>query len=145
MSEEDRTGYQSVFRETWRERRSSGNQLGGLIRQPRWVNAGLLALAGLLAVGAVAGATVTVARNTSFPAVSDGATASAVRGPGPAPTVGSPARFRGAADTIDAVVVGVSPTEVIAQLSRPAPPSGGQLLVPAAREPLFSLLIPRLG
>ncbi len=145
MSEDDRAGYQAVFRESWRERQSAGNRLGGLIRQPRWVDAGLVALAGLLAAGAVAGATVTVARTMSFPAVTDGATVSAVRGSGPAPAVGSPAQFRDTTGTTDAVVTGVTPTEVVARLSSPSAPSGGQLLMPAGREPLFNLLLPRLG
>lgn len=145
MSEKDHTGYQAVFRESWRERQSSGNRLGGLIRQPKWMDAGLVALAGFLVAGAVAGATVTVARNTSFPAVADGATVSAVRGHGPAPAVGSPAQFRATTGTTDAVVVEVTPTEVMARLSTPVAPSGGQLLVPAGRESLLSLLVPRLG
>lgn len=145
MSEEDRTGYQAVFRESWRERQSTGNRLGGLIRQPRWIDAGLAALAALLIAGAVAGATVTVARTTSFPAVAERANVSAILGSAPAPAVGSPAQFRSATGTTDAVVVEVTTTEVIARLSTPVTPSGGQLLVSAGREPLFAMLIPRLG
>lgn len=145
MSEEDRTGYQAVFRESWRERQSAGNRLGSLIRQPRWMDAGLVALAVLLAAGAVAAATVTVGRTAAYPAVVDGTTASAVRGSDPAPAVGSPAQFRSRADTADAVVVDVTPTEVIARLNTAVPSTAGQLLVPAGSERLYQVLIPRLG
>lgn len=145
MSEEDRTGYRAVFRESWRARQSSENRLGSLIRQPRWMDAGLVALAGLLVAGAVAAATVTVERTAAFPAVVDGPTVSAVLGSGQAPAVGSLAQFRDTTGTTDAVVVAVTPTEVTARLSRPGSSAGGQLLVPAGSEPLFSLLIPRLG
>jgi hypothetical protein len=100
----------------------------------------------LLAAGTVAAATVTVARTATFPAVVDGVTVSAVRNSGPTPTVGSPAQFRDSTGTmLDAIVVEVAPTEVIAQLGRPAPPSAGQLLVPAGSERLFEVLAPRLG
>lgn len=100
----------------------------------------------LLAAGAVAAATVTVARTAAFPAVVDGTTVSAVRDSRPAPAVGSPAQFRpGSQAAIDAVVVEVTPTEVIARLSTPAPLSAGQLVVPAGRERLFDVLAPRLG
>lgn len=146
MSEEDRTGYQAVFRERWRERQSAGNRLGSLIRQPRWMDAGLVVLAALLAAGAVAAATVTVGRTAAYPAVVDGTTASAVRGADPAPEVGSPAQFRGAAAApVDAVVVNVTPTEVIARLNTAVPSTAGQLLVPAGSERLYQVLIPRLG
>lgn len=147
MSEETPAGYQAVFRERWREHQSSGNRLGGrLIRQPRWVDAGLVALGVLLAVGAVAATTVTVPRTAAFPAVVDGVKVSAVRGAGPAPAVGSPAQFRDTTGaTIDAVVVEVAQTEVIARVSQPAPPSAGQLLAPVGKERLFEVFVPRLG
>lgn len=146
MSDDSRAGYQAVFRERWRERQSAGNRLGELIRQPRWLNAGLVALAGLLATGAVAAATVTVSRSAVFPAVVDGVTLTAVRGSGPAPVVGSPAHFRDSSGaTVDAVVVAVAPSEVIARLTRPTPASAGQLLVPAGSQRLFEVLAPRLG
>ncbi|MBU3748872.1 MAG: hypothetical protein FGM52_00175 [Mycobacterium sp.] len=145
MSADTGAGYQTVFRESWRERQSAGNRLGDLIRQPGWLDAGLVGLGVLLAAGAVAAGTVTVARTAAYPAVVDGTTVSAVRGSGPTPAVGSPAQFRDtSAAEIGATVVSVSATEVVARLSRPASESAGQLLVPLGRERLLDLLAPRI-
>ncbi len=147
VSADTGAGYQGVFRESWRERQSAGNRLGALIRQPGWVDAGLIGLGVLLIAGAVAASTVSVTRTAALPAVVDGVTVSAVRGPEPAPVVGSATQFRDNPDApaIDAVVVEVSPTELIARLSRPAAVPAGQLLVPLGRERLLDLLAPRLG
>ena len=145
MSTDTGAGYAAVFRESWRERQSAGNRLGDLIRQQGWLDAGLVGLGVLLAAGAVAAVTVTVARTAAYPAVVDGTTVSAVRGSGPAPAVGSPAQFRDTpADAIGATVIAVSATEVVARLGRPASASAGQLLVPLGRERLLDLLAPRL-
>jgi hypothetical protein len=47
--------------------------------------------------------------------------------------------------TLDAVVVAVTPTEVTAELTGPGPATGGQLLIPAGRQRLISVLLPSLG
>lgn len=146
VSAESGGGYHAVFRERWRENRSSGSRLGSVIRPPRWITAALVGLAVAVAAGVVAAITVTVPQTAAFPAVANGTAVSAVRGSEPAPVVGSPAQFRTAtAGAIDAVVVGVTATEVTAQLSSPVPPSAGRLTVPAGREPLIALLAPQVG
>lgn len=146
VSADGAAGDRSVFRERWRERQSAGNGLERLVRQPAWVDAGLVILGVLLVLGVVAAANVTVARTAAFPAVSDGLRVSAVRDAAPAPLVGSPARFHDLAGTdVDAVVVEVDPTEVIAELSRPTAPSAGQLLVAVGPGRLVDLLAPRPG
>lgn len=146
MSGDDAAGFENVFRQRWRERQSGGNQPGDLIRQSHWIDPGLIALGVLLAAGVVAGALVTVEQTVAFPAIAHDVSVSAVRDSGPAPNVGSAAQFRDTTGSvIDAVVVGVAPTEVMAELSRPAPPSAGQLLIPMGRQRLVSVLVPRLG
>jgi hypothetical protein len=63
----------------------------------------------------------------------------------PGPTPGTAVQFRDESGaTFDAVVVDVSVSEVTAQLEQPGPPSAGKLLVPAGRQRLISLLLPRL-
>ncbi|MBI3224286.1 MAG: hypothetical protein HYZ39_04415 [Mycolicibacterium cosmeticum] len=145
MTDDDAVRYESVFRERWRDRKSEGARPGELIRQPRWINVGLVALAILLAAGAVAAATMTTARTVALPAVTQGTSVSAVVADAPVPTVGAPVQFRDASGTtFDAVVVGAGPTEVTAELTHPGPASAGKLLVPAGRQRLISLLLPRL-
>lgn len=139
-------GYQAVFRERWRERQSTGNGLGSLIRQPRWMDAGLVGLGVLLVVGGVAAASVTVPQTAAFPAVVVGTSVSAVRLPGPTPDVGAPAEFRDATGAVrDAVVVEVAPTTVSARLTQPGAAAAGQLLVQVGRKTLFEVLAPGLG
>ena len=45
--------YEAVFRERWRDRQSAGARPGELIKQPGWIDAGLVALGVLLVAGAV--------------------------------------------------------------------------------------------
>ncbi len=106
---------------------------------------GLVALGILLVSGAVAAGTMTAARSDALPAVVQGTSVSAVPANGPPPAPGTPVRFRDASGTsFDAVIVDVSPTEVVAELKQPGPASAGTLLVPAGRQRLISLLLPRL-
>ncbi|MDT5011261.1 MAG: hypothetical protein QOH57_2878 [Mycobacterium sp.] len=137
--------YESVFRERWRDRRSAGARPGELIRQPRWIDAGLVALGVLLAAGGVAAGTVTVGRSEALPAVVQGTAVTAVRGDAVPPAPGTAVQFRDSAGaTLDAVVVDVSASEVVAVLTQPGPASGGQLLIPAGRQRLINVLLPRL-
>jgi hypothetical protein len=137
--------HETVFRERWRDRRSAGARPGELIKQPRWIDAGLVVLAVLVAAGAVACATVTVARTVAFAAVAQGSSVTAIRSDGQAPAAGTVVQFRNASGmALDAVVVDVTATEVTAQLGRPGPASTGELLVPAGRQRLISVLLPRL-
>jgi hypothetical protein len=138
--------YENVFRERWRERQSAGARPGELIKQPGWIDAGLVALGVLLAAGTVASATVTVARTAALPAVAEGTSVTAVRTGGMAPDPGTSVTFRKASGTTgNAVVVRVTATEVIAQLGRPGPASTGELLFPTGRQRLIETLLPRLG
>ena len=137
--------YEGVFRERWRDRRSAGARPGELIKQPRWIDAGLVALGVLLAAGGVAAGTVTVARSETLPAVVQGTSVIAVRGDAAPPAPGAAVQFRDASGTtLDAVVVHVSATEVVAALTQPGPATAGQLLVPAGRQRLINVLLPRL-
>lgn len=146
MSEDGPVRYESVFRERWRDRQSAGARPGDLIEQPAWIDAGLVVLAVLFAAGAVAGATITVARTAALPAIVQGTTVTAVSGAGAELTPGSAVQYRDASGATQAAVVAeVTPTEVIAQLPQPSPPSAGQLLIPAGRQRLISVLLPRLG
>ena len=54
MPEDDDTRYEAVFRERWRDRQSAGARPGELIKQPGWIDAGLVVLGVLLAAGVVA-------------------------------------------------------------------------------------------
>jgi hypothetical protein len=148
---EDGTGegnvrYESVFRERWRDRQSAGARPGELIAQPAWIDAGLVVLAVLVAAGAVAGATITVARTAALPAVVQGTSVTAVSSGGAELAPGTAVQYRDASGaTQGAVVAEVTPTEVIAQLEQPGPGSAGVLLIPAGRQRLISVLLPRLG
>jgi hypothetical protein len=53
-----------------------------------------------------------------------------------------PSQAQGA--SVTAVVVDVTATEVIAQLDEAGPVSAGELVVPAGRQPLLGVLLPRL-
>lgn len=86
--------YESVFRERWRDRQSAGARPGELIKNPGWIDAGLVALAVLLAAGAVAVGTITVGQIATLPAVVQGMTVTADRGGGPAPAQGTAVQFR---------------------------------------------------
>lgn len=145
MSEGDEASPAAVFRKSWRDRQSAGPRPGELIKQPGWIDAGLVALGVLLAAGAVAASTVTVARTAALPAVVDGTSVTAVRGD-VAPAPGTAAQYRDASGTtLDVVVVGVTRTEVVARLDQPGPASAGELLLPVGRQRLISVLLPRLG
>jgi hypothetical protein len=137
--------YEAVFRARWRDRQSGGARPGELIRQPGWIDAGLVGLGVLLVVGSVAASTITVARTEALPAAAQGDSVSAVVADATAPTTGTAVQFRDEAGaTYDGVVVDASATEVTAQLAEPRPPSSGKLLVPAGRQRVISLLLPRL-
>jgi hypothetical protein len=137
--------YESIFRERWRDRQSSGARPGELIKQPRWIDAVLIVLAVLLVAGVVAAATMTAGRSEALPAVVQGNSVTAVLADATGPTPGTAVQFRDESGaTFDAVVVDVSATEVTAQLEQPGRPSAGKLLVPAGRQRLISLLLPRL-
>jgi len=136
---------ETVFRKRWRDHQSAGARPGELIKQPGWIDAGLVVLGVLLAGGAVAAATVTVERTAALPAVVQGASVTAIRAAGEPPAPGTVAQYRDASgSTLGAVVVDVTATEVIAQLDEPGPVSAGELVVPAGRQPLIGVLLPRL-
>jgi hypothetical protein len=137
--------YETVFRERWRDRQSAGARPGELIKQPGWIDAGLVALGVLVAAGAVAAGTMTVARNEALPAAVQGNSVTAVLADATGPAPGTAVQFRDESGaTFDAIVVDVSATEVTAQLKQPGPESAGKLLVPAGRQRVISLLLPRL-
>jgi uncharacterized membrane protein len=145
VTDDDEVRYEAVFRERWRDRKSEGARPGELIKQPRWIDVGLVALGILLAAGVVAGATTTTARTVALPAVTQGTSVSAVLADVAAPAPGTPVQFRDASGiTFDAVVVGTSGAEITAELAHSGPASAGKLLVPAGRQRLISLLLPRL-
>jgi hypothetical protein len=145
VSADDEAAPEQVFRKRWRDRQSAGARPGELIKQPGWIDAGLAGLAVLLVAGAVTAATVTVARTSALPAVVQGTSVTAVRGDA-APAPGTAVQFRDASGSIlDAVVVEVTATEVVAQLDERGPDSAGELLIPAGRQRLIGVLLPRLG
>ena len=136
--------YETVFRERWRDSQSAGARPGELIKQPGWIDPGLVGLAVLVAAGAVAASVVTVAQSVALPAVVQGT--SVTRRPHWrfGTRSGDPVQLReGSGTTLGAVVVEVTPTEVTAQLDRPSAASTGELLVPVARQRLISVLLPR--
>jgi len=138
--------YESVFRQRWRARQSAGARPGELIKQPKWIDAGLTALLALFAVGAVAGATVTIERTAALPAVAQGRTVTAVAGDQAVPPPGEVVQFRDASGaTYDAVIVGVTGSEVTAEVARAGPVASGDLLIPAGRQRLIGMMLPRLG
>ena len=145
MTDDGEVHYESIFRERWRDRQSGGTRPGELIKQPGWIDAGLVFLGVLLLAGAVAAGTITVERNQSLPAAVQGNSVFAVFAGGAAPARGAAVQFRDPTGaTFDAVVVDVSPTEVVAQLTQPGPESTGQLVVPAGWQRLITVLLPRL-
>jgi hypothetical protein len=136
--------YEAVFRERWRDRQSAGARPGELVKQPGWIDAGLVVLGVLLTTGVVAAGAMTIARTQALPALVQGTSVTAARGDA-SPALGSAAQYRDASGvTLDATVVEVTETEVTARLDRPGPASTGQLLVPADRQRLLSVLLPRL-
>ncbi|MGO4445499.1 hypothetical protein AB4Z42_19280 [Mycobacterium sp. 2YAF39] len=144
VPDDDDVRYESVFRATWRDRQSAGARPGELIKNPRWIDAGLIALTVLLAGGAVAAATITVQQTTALPAVVQGATVTADRTAGPSPAPGATVGFRdGTGSTVDAVIVEVTATDVTARLAQPTPASAGELLVPAEPQRLIDVFLPR--
>ena len=80
--------YESVFRENWRDRRSASTRPGELIKQPKWIDAGLLALGVVLAAGVASAGTVTVAQTDALSAVAQGTSVTAERVDGSAPARG---------------------------------------------------------
>jgi hypothetical protein len=144
MTADDDVRYEGVFRERWRDRQSAGARPGELVKQPGWIDAGLVALGVLLTVGAVAAGTMTIARTQALPAVVQGTSVTAARGEA-SPAPGSVVQYRDASGTtLSATVVEVTETEVMARLDQPGPASTGQLLVPADRQRLITVLLPRL-
>jgi hypothetical protein len=145
VADDGEVRYEAVFRERWRDRQSGGARPGELIKQPGWIDVGLVVLGVLLVSGAVAAGTMTIARSEALPAVVQGNSVTAVLADATGPTPGTSVQFRDESGaTFDAVVVDVSATEVTAQLAQPGPASAGKLLVPAGRQRLISLLLPRL-
>lgn len=145
VADDGEVRYEAVFRERWRDRQSGGARPGELIKQPGWIDVGLVALGILLAAGVVAAGTMTIARSEALPAVVQGNLVTAVLADATGPTPGTAVQFRDESGaTFDAVVVDVSATEVTAQLAQPGPAAAGKLLVPAGRQRLISLLLPRL-
>ncbi len=144
MTDDGEVRYESIFRASWRDRQSAGARPGELIKNPGWIDAGLIALTVLLAAGAVAAATITVEQTAALPAVVQGATVTADRAGEPSPAPGATVGFRdGAGSTVDAVIVEVTATDVTAQLAQPTPASSGELLVPAERQRLINVFLPR--
>jgi hypothetical protein len=145
MTDDGEVRHEAIFRERWRDRQSGGPRPGELIKQPRWIDAGLVGLGFLLAAGAVVAGTMTVARSESLPAAVQGNSVIAVLADAVAPEPGAAVQFREPSGaTFDAVVIDVSPTEVMAQLKQPGPETTGQLLVPTGRQRLIAVLLPRL-
>jgi hypothetical protein len=144
VTEDDDARYETVFRERWRDRQSAGARPGELIKQPGWINAGLVALGVLLAAGVFAAGTMTIARTQALPAVVQGTSVTAARGEA-SPAPGSAVQYRDASGiTLGATVVEVTDTEVTARLDQPGPASTGQLLVPGDRQRVITVLLPRL-
>ncbi len=143
MSDDGEIRYESVFRERWRDRQSAATRLGELVKQHRWIEAGLIALGVLLTAGGVAAAEVTVAQIEELPGVTQGMSVTAIRGGGTPPAQGAAAQFRDASGTQGAVVVEVTATEVRARLERPTSAPAGELVVPNGRQRLISVLVPR--
>jgi hypothetical protein len=144
VPEDDDTRYEAVFRERWRDRQSAGARPGELVKQPGWIDAGLVLLGVLLAAGVFAAGTMTIARTQALPAVVQGTSVTAARGEA-SPAPGSVVQYRdGSGITLGATVVEVTASEVTARLDRPGPASTGQLLVPGDRQPLITVLLPRL-
>jgi hypothetical protein len=144
MTADDDVRYEAVFRERWRDRQSAGARPGGLVKQPGWIAAGLAVLGVLLTAGVVAAGTMTIARTQALPAVVRGTSVTAARGDA-SPALGSVVQYRDASGiTVGATVVEVTATELTARLDQPGPPSTGQLLVPADRQRLITVLLPRL-
>jgi hypothetical protein len=143
---ENGADYESVFRASWRDRQTAGARPGELIHNPRWLTAGLATLIVLLMAGAVAAGTITVEQTVTFPAVVQGTNLTADRNAGPPepPTPGEPAQFRAFGSTVDAVIVDVRATEVTAQLHRPVQAAAGELVIPAKRQRLIDVFLPRL-
>lgn len=136
--------HESVFRASWRDHHSTGSRPGELIKNPGWIDAGLVALAVLLTAGAIAAGTVTVAQTTTLPAVVQGATLTADLAETPPPARGAEVQFRDTSgSTVDAVIVDVTATELTAHLERPTPATAGELLIPAERQRLLSVFLPR--
>jgi hypothetical protein len=147
MTADDDGRYEAVFRERWRDRHSAGARPGELVKQPGWIDAGLVVLGVLLTAGVVAAGTMTIARTQALPAVVQGTSVTAARGeaPAPQPAPGSVVQYRDASGiTLGATVVEVTTSEVTARLDQPGPASTGQLLVPADRQRLITVLLPRL-
>ena len=146
MTEQNEVRHETVFRKRWRDRQSAGARPGELIKQPRWIDAGLAALGVLLVAGGVAAATVTVERTASLAAVRQGESVTAIRSGGTPPDPGAAAQYRDASGTtLTVVIVEVTDTEVIARADRPGPASAGELVIPAGRQSLIGVLLPRLG
>lgn len=144
MSADGEIRYESVFRQRWRDRQSASRP-GELIKQQGWIDAGLVALGALLAAGAVAAGTVTIAQTQTLPAVTQGMSVTAIRDGGTPPAQGTAAQFRDASGTTrGAVVVQVTATEVRAQLETPVSVWPGELVVPNGRQRLISVLLPSL-
>ncbi|MGZ5394256.1 MAG: hypothetical protein ACXWEI_01940 [Mycobacterium sp.] len=136
--------YESVFRASWRDRQTAGSRPGELIKNPGWLDAGLVALAMLLITGAVAAGTITVEQTATLPAVVQGTNLTADRADGSSPVQGAAVQFRDASGSrVDAVIVDVTATEVTAQLQRPVPVAAGELVIPAERQRLIDVFLPR--
>jgi hypothetical protein len=88
---------------------------------------------------------MTVARSQALPAVAQGNSVVAVLSDAAGPAPGTAVQFRDTSGaTFGGVVVDTSATEVTAQLDHPGPQASGKLLVPAGRQRVISLLLPRL-
>jgi hypothetical protein len=144
VSDDGEIRYESVFRKRWRDRQSA-TRPGELIKQQEWIDAGLVALGALLAAGAVAAGTVTIAQTEALPAVTQGMSVTAIRDGGTPPAQGTAAQFRDASGTTrGAVVVQVTATEVRAQLATPVSAWPGELVVLNGRQRLIRVLLPGL-
>jgi hypothetical protein len=138
--------YENVFRDRWRELQSAGARPGQLIKQPGWIDAGLAVLGALVVAGAFAAGTLTVAETDALPAVVHGTNVTATLTGGLAPAPGTAVQYRDASGTtLGGVVVEATATEVTVRLDRAGPASAGELLVPAGRQRLISVLLPRLS
>jgi hypothetical protein len=136
---------EAVFRDRWRDRQSAATRPGELIRQRGWIDAGLVALWVLSTAGVLAAGTISIAQSETLPAVVEGSSVTATRGGATPPAPGAAAQFRDPSGaTQGAVVTDVTAAEVRARLQQPIPARAGELIVPAGRQRLISVLLPGL-
>jgi hypothetical protein len=136
---------ENVFRKRWRDRQSAGARPGELVKQAGWTGWGLAVMGVLVFAGVVVASTVTIANTQALPALAHGRSVIAARTDAQPPDPGTTVQFRDASGTtFDAVVVEVSESQIMAELDRPVAAPAGDLVIPAPRQRLIAMLLPRL-